>query len=197
MQDQTTSTIEKKNMSVEILRNTLKNKVEEVHDFKTTVQEMFEAGNKEEEILEWSGNIEGVGEFEKTINHLGAAIKEFQSSETQAAIKEEERAAQLREIKYEEEMRFEKAKLEQKLKCEKKIDKKRDQNINAKLPKLVITHFKGTPADWLRFWGQFSAEIGAAERCLHTSKNSWSHMFNTQQMASCLPQKATNERRIY
>lgn len=89
---QTTSTIEKKNiMSMEILQNTLKNKVEEVHDFKTTVQEMFEAGNKEEEILEWSGNIEGVGEFEKTINHLGAAIKEFQSSETQAAIKEEVR----------------------------------------------------------------------------------------------------------
>jgi len=105
---------------------------------------MFEAGNKEE-ILEWSGNIEGVGEFEKTINHLGAAIKEFQSSETQAAKKEEEHAAQLREKKYQEEIQFEKAKLEQKLKYEKKIDKKRDQNINAKLPKLVITHFKGTP----------------------------------------------------
>lgn len=77
-------------------------------------------------------------------------------------------------------MRFEKAKLEQKLKYEKKIDKKRDQNINAKLPKLVITHFKDTPADWLQFWGQFSVEIGAAERCLHTSKNSWSHMFDPQ-----------------
>ena len=164
-QDQTTSAIEKKNItSVERLRNTLKKKVEEVHDFKTTVQEMmFEAGKKEEEILKWSVNIEqGVGEFEKTIDHLSAAIKEFQSSETQAAEKEEEeRAAQLREKKYEEEMRFEKAKLEQKLKYEKKIDEKKDQNINAKLPKLVITHFKGTPADWLRFWGQFSAEIDA------------------------------------
>jgi len=166
-QDQTTSAIEEKNItSVERLWNTLKKKVEEVHDFKTTVQEMmFEAGSKEEEILKWSANIEeGVGEFEKTIDHLSAAIKEFQSSETQAAKKEEEeRAAQLREKKYEEEMRFEKAKLEQKLKYEKKIDEKKDQNINAKLPKLVITHFKGTPADWLRFSGQFSAEIDAAD----------------------------------
>jgi len=110
-QDQTTSAIEKKNItSVERLRNTLK-KVEEVHDFKTTIQEMMsEAGNKEEEILEWSANIEeGVGEFEKTIDYLSAAIKEFQSSETQAT-KKEECAAQLGEKKYEEEMRFEKAK---------------------------------------------------------------------------------------
>lgn len=53
-QGQTTSAIEKKNItSVERLRNTLKKKVEEVHDLKTTVQEMmFEAGKKEEEILE-------------------------------------------------------------------------------------------------------------------------------------------------
>ena len=53
--------------------------------------------------------------------------------------------------------------MEQKLKYEKKIDEKKNQNINAKLPKLVITHFKGTPADRLRFWGQFSAEIDAAD----------------------------------
>ena len=30
-----------------------------------------------------------------------------------------------------------------------------------KLPKVVITKFKGTPADWLRFGGQFEAEVGA------------------------------------
>ncbi len=63
---------------MERLRNTLKKKVEEVHDFKTTVQEMMFETGKEEEILEWSANIEeGVGGFEKTIDHLSAAIKEF------------------------------------------------------------------------------------------------------------------------
>jgi len=34
--------------------------------------------------------------------------------------------------------------------------------MNAKLPKLVITKFKGTPADWLRVCGQFAAEVDAA-----------------------------------
>ena len=45
----------------------------------------------------------------------------------------------------------------------KKIEEKKEQNINAKLPKLVITQFKGTPAGWMRFWGQFTAEIDAAD----------------------------------
>ena len=60
-------------------------------------------------------------------------------------------------------MNLEKAKLEQKRKYEKKIDRKKDQNINAKLPKLVITKFKGTPTDWLWFWDQFTAEIDSAD----------------------------------
>ena len=48
-------------------------------------------------------------------------------------------------------MKLEKAKLEQKRKYEKKIDGEKNQNINAKLPKSVITKFKGIPTDWLRF----------------------------------------------
>ena len=53
-------------------------------------------------------------------------------------------------------MKLGKTKLEQKIKNEKKIDGEKDQNINAKLPKLVITKFKGTPketkqAESLRF----------------------------------------------
>ena len=37
------------------------------------------------------------------------------------------------------------------------------QKVSAKLPKLVITKFKGTHIDWLRFWSQFEAEVDAAE----------------------------------
>ena len=48
-------------------------------------------------------------------------------------------------------MKLEKVKLEQKRKYEKKIDGKKNQNINAKLPKLVIAKFKGIPTGWLRF----------------------------------------------
>ena len=35
--------------------------------------------------------------------------------------------------------------------------------MNTKLPKLVITKYNGTHADWLRFWNQFEAEIHAAD----------------------------------
>ena len=72
------------------------------------------------------------------------------------AKEEEKRAEKQRKKKFDDEMKLQKTKLEQKLKYEKKIDEKKDQNINAKLPKLVITKFKGTPketkqAESLRF----------------------------------------------
>ena len=59
-------------------------------------------------------------------------------------------------------MKLEKAKLEQKRKYEKNRREK-NRNINAKLPKLVITKFKDIPTDWLRFWDQFTAEIDSAD----------------------------------
>ena len=37
-----------------------------------------------------------------------------------------------------------------------------DLATNAKLPKLIITKFKGTHLDWKRFWNQFKAEIDSA-----------------------------------
>ena len=151
-------------LSMERIQNALKKKVEEVHDLKTEIQElMFEAEKEEDEIVQQGKEIEEhVSMIEKTIDQLGAVIKECKQVETQAEEKEKEQHdAQLREKRYEEEMRFEKAKLEQKLKFEKKTEEKKEQGINAKLPKLVITKFKGTPTDWLQFWGQFAAEVDA------------------------------------
>ena len=74
--------IEKKNIaSVDRLCNTLKKNVDEVHDLKITVQEnRFEAEEDKEGILEWSAQIEeGVGEFEKAVNDIELAVKEFRS----------------------------------------------------------------------------------------------------------------------
>lgn len=109
---------------------------------------------------------EDVGVFETTIVDLDARVKQSKSVSLEAGKKEDEdHAAEMRVQKYEEEMHFEKEKLEQRLKCDKQIeDTRKDQNqndksINAKLPKLVITKFKGTHTDWLRFWNQFKAEI--------------------------------------
>ena len=78
---QSVTAIEKNITSADRLCNTLKKKVVEVHDLKITVQEnRFEAEEDKEGILEWSAQIEErVGEFERAINDIELAIKEFRS----------------------------------------------------------------------------------------------------------------------
>ena len=146
-------------------------KVEKVHDLKVKVQELrFEAGHQEDEILLWNSKLEGdVGVFEMSVNDLDARIKELKSASLQAAKKvEEDQAVEIRERKYHEEMQFEKTKLEQNLKYEMQIEENpknlnnKEQSINAKLPKLVVTKFSGTHTDWSRFWNQLKAEIDSA-----------------------------------
>lgn len=150
-QAQAITTMEDKTvLSMERMQNASKKKVEEVHDLKTEIQElMFEAEKDEHEILKHGKEIEErVTVFEKTFGQLDLLIKGCKHVETQAEEKEkEEHDAQLREKRFDEEMGFEKAKLERKLKYEKKTEEKKEQNINAKLPKHVITKFKCTPAD--------------------------------------------------
>ena len=137
-----------------------------------TVQELrFGAGRQENEILLWNSKLEGdVGVFEMAVNDLDASIKELKSASLQAAKKvAEDQATEIRERKYQEEMQFEKAKLEPKLKYEMQVEENRknlndkEQSIHAKLPKLVITKFNGTHTDGPRFWNQFKAEIDSAD----------------------------------
>ena len=147
-------------------------KVEKVHDLKVKVQELrFEAGHQEDEILLWNSKLEGdVGVFEMSVNDLDARIKELKSASLQAAKKvEEDQTVEIRERKYHEEMQFEKTKLEQNLKYEMQMEENpknlnnKEQSINAKLPKLVVTKFSGTHTDWSRFWNQLKAEIDSAD----------------------------------
>jgi len=75
---------------------------------------MFEAEKEEHKIVEQGKEIEEhASVFEKAIDQLDLTIKECKHVEMQAKEKEkEEHDAQLREKRYDEEMRFEKAKLE-------------------------------------------------------------------------------------
>ena len=69
---------------------------------------------------------EDVGVFETTIVDLDARAKQSKSTSLEAAKKEEEdHAAEIRERKYEKEMRLEKEKLQQRLKYEKQIEDSR------------------------------------------------------------------------
>ena len=121
---------------MERLRNTLAKKVEELHDIKVSELELrFEAGEKEDEIQLWSTRLdEDVGVFETTIVDLDARVKQSKSTSLEVAKKkEEDHATEITVRKYEEEMRFEKKKLEQRLKYEKQIeDSRKDQNKNDK-----------------------------------------------------------------
>ena len=111
---QTSDAVEKQNhASVERLR-----KVEEVHK-----ELRLEAGHDEKEILTWNADLEArLHVFENAIDSLDVAIKEFKSAAHGAAKEEEEEeAALIREKRLEKEMRYEKAKFEQKLNLETKI----------------------------------------------------------------------------
>ena len=110
---------------MERLRNILAKKVEEVHNIKVSVLELrFEAGENEDEIQLWSTKLdEDVGIFERTIVDLDVRVKQSKSALLEAAKKEEEdQAAETRVRKYEEEMRFEKEKLERRLMYKKQIE---------------------------------------------------------------------------
>lgn len=68
----------------------------------------------------------------------------------------------MRKQRYEQEMQFEEAKLQQQQHYEKKMDENRkwlQQKVNTTLPKLTITRFQGTHTDWPRFWNQFETDI--------------------------------------
>lgn len=151
--------------SMERLRNVLKDKVEEVHELKVKV---IEKGANADEIRKENEEIEtNIDAIETTVSELDAAIKQAKQLDMRNAREEEEHlATQMRKQRHEDEMKFEEAKLQQKLQYEKKLDEgrtKQGQTGNTKLPKLVITKFNGTHTDWFRFWNQFETEIEKAD----------------------------------
>lgn len=72
----------------------------------------------------------------------------------------------------EEELEFEKLKLEQKAKIQQteQAAAKPASKSNVKMPKLIITKYDGTYEKWLSFWNKFEAEIESSD--LPASQNS-------------------------
>ena len=90
-----------------------------------------------------------------------------EQNDEQAKLHKEEIEAKTRHDLFKEQLEFDKAKMKQRMEHTLKMDKirkekEKQRQTNAKLPKLVITKFNGTPLDWLRFWNQFEAEIDVA-----------------------------------
>ena len=68
----------------------------------------------------------------------------------------------------EDELNFEKLKLEQKSKMQSpdQPTRKPPSKGNVKMPKLVIMKYDGTHEKWLSFWNKFEAEIDVAHIAL-------------------------------
>lgn len=151
---------------------TLTTKVGEVHEIKVKIQELkFENGEKTEDIEAWNSKLENeLFKVEAHIAEMDNALKRINQKEIEAEkFKEEEMAARARQKKFEDELELEKAKLEQKLKYERRMDESRKNSEHSskikttKLPKLVISKFNGSFTDWTRFWEQYNAGIGASD----------------------------------
>ena len=156
--------------SMERKVKTLQGKIDEIHELQTIIQERrIEHGDDMESIRAWTTKIDGdVRVYEGTVSDLNRALKDLQKAESERARREEEEfASELRQRKFEQEMKFEEAKLQQKLDYDKKepklSEKPEKESKLHKLPKLVITKFKGVQTDRLRFWNQFQSGIDNAD----------------------------------
>lgn len=136
---------------VETLKETLK----EVSKWQRTVEaEKITAHENTEETDKWSDKVES--EMEEADQKLN--IMEEWLSDTETKREDQERK---------ERMNFEMNLHEAKMKLQAEFVKTDSEsqvnspavNMQAKLPKLEITKFNGTYADWPRFWGQYSETI--------------------------------------
>ena len=146
---------------------TLQEKIDEIQDLETKIQEAkIEKGENIQDIKEWSSKIESdISKYEASVLELNSVIRDIQKTESERVKQEEEDlASKIRHQKFQEEMKFEEAKLQQKLSFEKTSlegskNEEKESKLYTKLPKLVITKFKGVQTDWLRFWNQFQTGI--------------------------------------
>ena len=103
-----------------------------------------------------------IDEVDLQVADLTRYLEEIGTKEKTQKLEEEEAILAKRR---EDELQFEKLKLEQKSKLQ-SLDQptaKSPSKGNVKMPKLVITKYDGTYEKWLSFWNKFEAEIDAAD----------------------------------
>ena len=138
-------------------------KIEEAHALVTSLVEIkIEQGLKEEEITEWSADQEETLElYEESLglveNELNG-IKHEEESRKLDEIEAREEQRRVRILREEEHRRERQREIENQLE-DRRLERLKAEQQTAKLPKLEISKFKGTPLDWVRFWEQFESEV--------------------------------------
>ena len=164
------------------------NSTSTVNTLKETVEEKkFAKGETEENVQEWSAEIEtNLAEADRQIRRIDKKLEEMVAGENDRI----NRLEFMQKLEYEKLLTEQKLRQEQeateKLHAEKlsyerekrKLDMEYQQQLSknkqsasestfsqstVRMPKLVISKFLGTPQDWVRFWGQFEAQIHKAE----------------------------------
>ena len=121
----------------------------------------LEAAESIEDVTAWGAKIEQtIDEVDLQVGDLTRYLKDLGTKEENQKLEEEEA---ILAKKREDELQFEKLKLEQKSKIL-SLDQpavKSPSKGNVRMPKLVITKYDGTYEKWLSFWSKFEAEIDA------------------------------------
>ena len=152
-----------------------------ISDLKQAIEEgKFTAGESEEQVSAWGEDIERIiTEADVMVGQLNQHIQQLRADKrSEESARERHEKQQLETENYERQQAFEHHERNQQLEFERKLfDQKLEHQkllkeeqpnpakgiTSAKLPKLMITRFNGSFHDWLRFWGQYSAEIDEAQ----------------------------------
>ena len=131
---------------------TLKNTLTDVENARRTVEaQKIAAHETTQEIKEWNAGVEAqVEQADKKLEILEEWLHD-QKLKQETYEREEP-------MQFEIKLHGTKLKLQEELEQEKNVARD-TPNTQAKLPKLVISKFNGSFADWPRFWGQYSEII--------------------------------------
>ena len=160
----TAAIVDKGNLD-KILRHKeiLKKIVNAIEDLKVDIEKVkLEAGEIVENVQKWGATIEQhTDEADLEISDLTRSLE----AATRAEDYKREKEKTLLNQQQEEELEFEKLKLEQKAKIQQteQAATKPASKSNLKMPKLIITKYDGTYEKWLSFWNKFEAEIDSSD----------------------------------
>lgn len=142
----------------------LKKIVNAIEDLKVDIEKAkLEAGEIVENVQKWRATIgQHTDEADLEISDLTRSLEE---AAMRAEDYKREKEKTLLDQQQEEELEFEKLKLEQKAKIQQteQAATKPASKSNLKMPKLIITKYDGTYEKWLSFWNKFEAEIDSSD----------------------------------
>ena len=160
----TAAIVDKGNLNKILRRKEILKKVmNAIKDLKVDIEKAkLEAGEIVENVQKWGATIERTDEADLEISDLTRSLEE---AATRAEDYKREKEKTLLNQQQEEDLEFEKLKLEQKAKIQQteQAAAKPASKSNVKMPKLIITKYDGTYEKWLSFWNKFEAEIDSSD----------------------------------